>query len=146
MTSKLSLLTVIALALTITGPGLAQDAASSEPLQGTWEGSESGREAKGKWTMKINGNSLRFDGPTKEEWYTANFTITADQDPRQLNATITECPEPSFVGKQAFSIFKIEDGTLTLTGHKPGHPTAPKAFTGEPSTRTFVLKKAPIAK
>ena len=147
MTSKTSLLAAIASSLLLTiSPTRAQDAAPSTALEGTWEGSEVGRETTGKWTMKVTGNTLRFDSSTGKEWYTATFTLVSDQTPKQLQATVTGCPEPTFVGKQAFSIFKIEDGTLTLTGHHPGHPTAPKDFNDEPSSRTFVLRKAPTAK
>lgn len=117
-------------------------AEQTQPLQGSWEGVEAGREAEGKCTMTITGNSIHFQGSNKNEWYKATFTLPAGTDPKQLRATITECPQPNYVGKVAFSIFKFEDGTLTLVGHAPGAPEAPKDFDGDKTSRSFAFKKA----
>ena len=123
-------------------PAPAQPAAAqSELLQGAWEGVEVGREALGKATMTITGNTLHFQGAIKEEWYKATFTLPAGTNPRQLAATITECSQPDFVGKPALAIFRIEDGKLTLSGYKPGVSEAPKSFEGDTAARTFVFKK-----
>ena len=113
-----------------------------ERLQGTWQGIEVGREGDGKCRMTIAGNSLRFEGATKKEWYQATMTLPAGTNPKQLVGAITECPQPDFVGKSAIAIYKVEDGTLTLVGHQPGVPEAPKSFEGGGSSRTFILKKA----
>jgi uncharacterized protein (TIGR03067 family) len=124
----------------------AQVTNPSEALQGTWEGEEIGRESQGKWTMTIIGNSLRFDGPGKVEWYTATFTLTPDQTPKQLQATITDCPQADFVGRSSKAIYKIEDGILILVGNRPGVPDAPKDFDGDAASRRFTFKKAQPAK
>jgi len=121
---------------------VSQPTSSPELLQGIWEGEEVGKESQGKCTMTIVGNTIRFDGPNKAEWYAATFTVTPDQTPKQLQATITDCPKADFVGKSAMSIFKIEDGTLTLVGNRPGVPNAPKDFDGDAASRRFVFKKA----
>ena len=110
-------------------------------LQGTWEGVEKGEEGKGKSTMTVTGNSMHFQGANKEEWYKATFKILRDKDPQQLQATITESPAKEFVGKSSTAIFKIEDGTLTLSGKKPGATGTPKSFEDKEDTRVFVLKK-----
>jgi uncharacterized protein (TIGR03067 family) len=125
----------------ITAPTV-QATDSSKALQGTWEGEEIGKESKGKYTMTIDGNTLRFDGPGKVEWYAATFTLSPDQAPKQLQATITDCPKAEFVGKASMAIFKIEDGKLTLVGNRPGVTDAPKDFDGDDSSRRFVFKKA----
>ncbi len=115
----------------------------SVPLQGKWEGVEAGRESDGKCTLTITGQTIHLQAANKGEWYQATFTLPADTTPQQLVATITDCPAPAFVGKSAFSIFKLEDGTLTLVGHAPGDPDAPKAFEGDATARKFVFKKVP---
>ena len=101
-----------------------------------------GREANGKCTMTITNNSIHFQGANTNEWYKTTFTLPAGTDPKQMRATITGCPLPDYIGKVAFSIFKIEDGTLTLVGHEPGAPDAPKTFAGDQTSRTFIFKKA----
>jgi hypothetical protein len=60
-----------------------------------------------------------------------------------LVGKITDCPQPDFIGKSALAIFKIEDGKLTLVGHKPGDPEAPKSFAGDAASRTFTFTKNP---
>ncbi|MDQ3622934.1 MAG: hypothetical protein M3463_10655 [Verrucomicrobiota bacterium] len=123
----------------------AQDAATSvqasttqsDGLEGRWEGVEGG----GKCTMKIAGNSIHFQGSTKDEWYKATFTLRSEMNPKQLVARITECSAPEFVGKSSLAIYKIEDGTLTLVGREPGAPDAPKGFNGDAASRSFVFKK-----
>jgi len=117
-------------------------AEQTKPLQGSWEGVEVGHEAEGKCTITITGNSIHFQGWNTNEWYKATFTLPAGTDPKQLRATITGCPQPDYIGKVAFCIFKIEDGTLTLVGHEPGAPDAPKTFDGDKTSRTVVFKKA----
>ena len=153
MTSKtvlafvsLNLLAMVPILPAQNPPSGSQTASSSTDLQGTWEGEEIGKESKGKCTMTINGDTVRFEGPGKIEWYTATFKLSTDLAPKQLQATITGCPQPDFVGKSASSIYKIENGTLTLVGNRPGVPDAPKDFNGDSNSRGFVFKKAPQAK
>lgn len=148
---KSTIKTAIALALTLIFPDLcAQEAAApavqgadqSKVLQGIWEGVEVGREAQGKCTMTITGSSIHFQGGNKDEWYKATFALPTGTEPKQLVGRITECPAPQMIGKSSFSIYKIENETLTLTGHKPGAPDAPKSFEGDANSRTFVFKKS----
>ena len=92
--------------------------------------------------MTITGNSIHFQGSTKDEWYKATFTLRTEASPKQLVAKITECSAPEFVGKSSYAIYKIEDGTLTLAGREPGSPDAPKSFGDDAGARRFVLKKS----
>jgi uncharacterized protein (TIGR03067 family) len=118
-----------------------QPAEKPQSLQGKWEGAEAGREADGKCVMTINADSIHFQGANQNEWYKATFVLPIGTTPQQLVGKITDCPQPDFVGKSACAIFKIEDGKLTLVGHKPGDPDAPKSFEGDASSRTFIFTK-----
>ena len=102
-------------------------------LQGTWEGVLAGDKAQQKVTVTITGNSLHFYRDTNF-WWKTTMTLSADTNPRQLHAVITDChdcapQQENSVGKVVVAIFKIEDGTLTLaTGNGDG--VAPKSFEG----------------
>ena len=110
-------------ALSITPPAFAEDkptprteatapAGDLDRLQGTWEGTETGREAEGKCTLTITGHALRFQGANKGEWYAGAFELPAGTDPAQLKGTIKDCPAKDFIGKVSLAIFKIEDGRI----------------------------------
>jgi uncharacterized protein (TIGR03067 family) len=114
-------------------------------LQGTWKGTEAGNEKKGTCTLKIDGTALHFQGWNKNEWYKGTLRILPDRKPKQLHGTVKECPVPEFVGKTSLSIYRIEDGTLTLVGRRPGDPEAPTGFKDK-KARRFVLKKTPPKK
>jgi uncharacterized protein (TIGR03067 family) len=68
--------------------------------------------------------------------------LRADKNPKQLDGTITACPQDSFVGKISRGIYKLDGDTLTLVGRIPGAPDSPKSFDDGEQTRTFVLKRA----
>lgn len=114
---------------------------AADAFQGAWEGQELGRESVGKWSATIVGNTMRMDGPGKREWYTATFTLSPDETPKRLDATITDCPMPQWVGTSSKTIYKFENGVLTLVGNRPGFPNAPKTFDGDPESRRFVFKR-----
>jgi hypothetical protein len=124
-------------------PGHAISKGSKE-LVGAWEGVEVGRESAGNNTVTITADTIHFHGADSREWYKAKYLIPAGKTPKQLIAKIIDCPAPDFIGKTSFAIFKVENGTLTLVGHPPGAPDAPKSFKGDATSRTFVFKKKPI--
>ena len=102
-------------------------AAELQPLPGSWEGVLVGREAAGKVSITITGNSLHFQGLNPDEWYETTFTLPAGTYPRQLHATIRDCPHPcDDIGKAVFAIYKVEDGTLTLVGIQATAAEPPK--------------------
>ena len=101
-------------------------------LQGYWEGEGAG----GKCSITITGNSINYRAGTT--WYEATFVIPAITDPQQLRATIKDCgPSKVALGKEVFVIYKIEDGTLTLTTYDPADEP-PKTFN---SNNLYVVKK-----
>jgi hypothetical protein len=101
--------------------------AELQQLQGTWEGTVVGNKHE-KITITIVSNS---------------FT-----NPKQLYATIKDCPrgQADSIGKVVGAIFKIEDGTLTLaTGGADSSPEGtPKGFeaTGDNGQTRYELRKA----
>lgn len=147
----MTLKTVLALAwlpaLALAPKLHAQDAAATaapkaiDSFQGAWEGQELGRESDGKWSLTVAGNTMRINGPGNREWYSATFTISPDETPKRMEATITDCPMPKWVGTSSKTIYKFEDGVLTLVGNRPGFPEGPKTFEGDPESRRFVFKR-----
>ena len=88
-------------------------AAKLQRLQGSWEGVLVGQEKDGKITVTIAGDSLHFHRDTNF-WFDTTITLLAGKDPKQLHATIKDCPTASSIGQVVGAIFKIEDGTLTI--------------------------------
>jgi uncharacterized protein (TIGR03067 family) len=123
-------------------PLAAAPANELAPLQGAWQGVEVGGEGEVQCRLKIEGSKVRFERADKKEWYVGTITLPAGKNPKQLMANIAECSHPEVVGKVAMAIYKLEGGTLTLAGHPPGDPEAPRSFEGDDTTRTFVLKKS----
>jgi uncharacterized protein (TIGR03067 family) len=107
-------------------------AAELKPLQGYWEGEGAG----GKCSITITGNSVHYRAGAT--WYEATFVLPANTDPQQLRATIKDCgPTKEAIGKVVFVIYKIEDGTLTLTTYDPSDEP-PKTFN---SANLYIVKK-----
>ncbi len=112
-------------------------------LQGTWEGREASREALGKCTLEVKGDTVHFQGATPREWYKATFVLpdVPVGQPRQIKATITHSSVPEMAGLTTMAIYTLEDGTLTLVANKPGSPHPPKTFEGDPESRSFTFKQ-----
>jgi len=107
-------------------------------LQGTWRGQEAGATTKGSPSLAISGTTLEFHGANPQEWYKGTFTLREDTLPKQLEAVVTECPFPGYVGKTSHAIYKLEDGKLTLAGNEPGNPAVPANFDA-PGSRQLVF-------
>lgn len=86
-----------------------------QSLQGKWEGVMVGQEKDGRITITITGNVLHFHRDTNF-WFETTFALPEGKDPKQLHATIKDCPrsQADSIGKVVRAFFKIEDGTLTL--------------------------------
>ena len=65
-------------------PSTTAPASHQESLQGTWKGVEVGREAEGKATLTISGNTIHFQGAKKKEWYKATFSLPAGTNPKSF--------------------------------------------------------------
>jgi hypothetical protein len=115
------------------------DSPDSGALQGTWRGPEIGGRTPGECSLRISGHALEFRGVDANDWCKGTFTLR-DSNPRQLIGTITECPDSDYVGRTVHSIYRIEAGTLILTGNPPGDPEVPPGFDA-PGSRNFRLKK-----
>ena len=129
---------VFIVALLVTAGCSKSQKSDSATLQGTWKGQEAGANTEGP-ALVISGNALEFRGENPNEWYKATFTLREDTDPKQLVATITECPFPKYVGKTSQAIYRIENGTLTIAGNEPGNPAVPAGFDA-PGARVIVFK------
>jgi uncharacterized protein (TIGR03067 family) len=113
-------------------------------LQGTWEGFSLNREtpdgpivkATNTTTITITGNSFHFHQDTNF-WFDMTITLPAGKDPKQLHATIKDCPTASSIGQVVRAFFKIEDGTLTLA--TIGDEETPKGF--EAAGNRYELRK-----
>lgn len=113
-------------------------------LQGTWEGGVPGDPSHGKITITITGNSFHFHRDTNF-WFATTITLPAGTSPKQLHATIKDCPPPQAdsIGQMVTAIFKIEDATLTVTTRGGGVEETPKKFE-DPEDRgltRYVLRK-----
>ena len=115
--------------------------ADEETLQGRWQGREIGKEERGLATITFAGNNVEYRGADPREWYKGTFTLNEDAQPKQMVASITECPFPEFVGKASNVIYQIENGTLKLSGNEPGNPAIPGSFDAQ-GARQFVFVKA----
>ena len=107
--------------------------------QGKWHGKEAGREGDSEATLTLNGANLEFHGMDTNEWYKGTFKVY-DTNPKQIVATVTECPLHQYVGQTSYAIYQIQDGILTLTGNEPGNPTVPAGFDA-PGSRKLTFKQ-----
>jgi uncharacterized protein (TIGR03067 family) len=109
-------------------------------LQGTWEGVMVGNESHGKITITITGNSLHFHRDTNF-WFETTITLPAGKDPKQLHATIKDCPpsQADSIGQVVRAFFKIENGTLTLATIGDDAEETPKSF--EAAGTRYELRK-----
>jgi uncharacterized protein (TIGR03067 family) len=125
-----------------TSNSVAPQKPDSVVLQGTWSGQEVGGNTQGSPSITFDGTKLEFRGANPQEWYKATFTLRENTTPKQLEAVVTDCPAPQYVGKTAHAIYKIEDGKFTLTGNEPGNPAVPASFDAQGARQVvFRLKQ-----
>jgi uncharacterized protein (TIGR03067 family) len=111
----------------------------SAALQGTWTGKELSADSDDPCRLVVSGQTFEFHGPDANEWYKGTFTLREDSNPKVMVAAITECPVEKFNGKTDYAIYRLDNGTLTLTACEPGNPEVPAGFDA-PETRRFVFK------
>jgi uncharacterized protein (TIGR03067 family) len=111
-------------------------------MQGTWKGKSVRDNPEHQVTFVVSGKTFDFHDETEtNNWYKGTFTLKEDSSPRQFIAKITECPFPQYVGKTSKAIYKIEDGTLTITANEPGKEEMPADFDSAESACIEVKKK-----
>lgn len=115
-------------------------AAELRPLQGAWEGFMVGDTARQKVIITITGDSLHFHRDTNF-WFETTFALPAGKNPKQLHATIKGCPrsQADSIGKVVRTLFKIEDGTLTLATLGDGADETSSGF--ESAGNRYELRK-----
>jgi len=104
-------------------------------MQGNWVGKELGA-GNGECRMTLSGNSLRFQGARRQEWYIGKLTLVAHTRPRRATILIQDCGFPQYVNQTAQAIYKFDGKLLTIAGDEPGNPTVPTAFAPSESTHT----------
>ncbi len=121
-------------------PGETDLALGNTGLFGSPPPSEPPHPAQEKITITITGNSFHFHRDTNF-WFETTITLPAGTNPKQLHATIKDCPTPSSIGQVVFAIFKIEDEILTIA--TAGGDEAPKSFesTGNNGLTRYKLRK-----
>jgi beta-lactamase regulating signal transducer with metallopeptidase domain len=110
-----------------------------DSLQGTWTGREARDNSSGAASLVITGSAFEFHNVDTNEWYKVTYSIY-DTNPQQLVTIITQCPFPQYVGKTSYSIYKLENGELTVAGNEPGNPVVPASFDAS-GARKFVFKR-----
>jgi len=99
-----------------------------------------GRRPEGPCRLAIAGNTLDFRGVDADDWCKGTFTLRESTHPRQLSGTITEAPDPDYVGKTIHAIYRFEGDTLIIAGNEPGDPEVPSSFDA-PGARQFTFRK-----
>jgi len=117
----------------------SQAKADSVAFQGAWKGHELGAEDRDPSSLVFSGTNLIFHDADTNEWYKATFTLRENTDPKQLIAVITDCPLSEYVGKTANAIYRLDNGTLTITANEPGDPEMPKRF-DDPDNLPVIFK------
>jgi len=112
----------------------------ADALQGKWQGSGQNNGRMSACTFVISGKTFDFRDMNTNIWYTGNFSLREDVTPKQFIATIVDCPARQYVGKTSLCLYKLENGTLTISGNEPGNPNAPAGF-DDPNAARFELRK-----
>jgi uncharacterized protein (TIGR03067 family) len=107
-------------------------------LQGAWSGQEVRGNTPGWSSLLVEGTKMEFHGANTQEWYKATFSIREDAAPKQIEAVITECPYPQYLGKTVHGIYRIENGKFTFAANEPGSPGVPASFDAQ-GARKFIL-------
>jgi uncharacterized protein (TIGR03067 family) len=113
--------------------------AAPTAFEGSWKGRELTPGREGLATLAVSGQSLEFHGAEANDWLKATFSLREDTSPKQCVGLITDCSDAQYVGKKFCAIYRIEDGTMTISGNEPGSTDIPTTFDA-PGTRQIVFK------
>ena len=111
-------------------------------LQGNWVGEEIGGD-KGECLMTIEGDTVKFQGALRQDWYVGTLTLSPQAHPHQALVLIADCGIRQYVNKTTRAIYKLEGKKLTLACCEPGNEATPTAFGHDPATatRAFVFTR-----
>jgi uncharacterized protein (TIGR03067 family) len=137
---KINLTTILCTAIILCGCSKSPKP-DSLTLQGTWTGQEVGAASQNPASLVLAGTNLEYHGSNPQEWYKATYTLHEETTPKQLDAVITDCPLPIYIGKTAHVIYKLEDGKLTMTGNEPGNPAVPPSFDAQAARHIIFTQK-----
>jgi len=113
---------------------------NSTVFEGSWTGRDVTPGREGPASLLVSGDTLEFHGADPTDWLKATFTLHDDTNPKQCDGVVIECPEHDYVGKNFYSIYKIEDGILAVAGNEPGNTNIPSTFDA-PGTRQIIFKR-----
>jgi uncharacterized protein (TIGR03067 family) len=111
-------------------------------MQGNWVGEEIGGE-KGQCRMTIEGDTIRFQGVLRQDWYVGTLTLNPNAKPKQALVQVGDCGVRQYVNKTTRAIYKLEGKQLTVAAHEPGNEAVPTTFERDPAsqTRAFVFTR-----
>lgn len=112
----------------------------SDAIQGQWQGTEKDAAPGQYSTLIITGKNLEFHGADTNEWYKGVFTLQENTKPKQFLGVIRDCPSSDCIGMKVYCIYRIENGTFTISGNAPGETNFPTSFAA-PGTRQIVFKR-----
>jgi uncharacterized protein (TIGR03067 family) len=138
-TNGRSLLCAVALLSAVSfvaGQSVKTRDAELKRLQGYWEGEGAG----GKCSITITGDSLHYRAGSN--WFKTTFTLPENTEPRQLHATIKDTTPTNSIGTVVTAIYKMEDGTLTISAVDLAEKPSAETFE-KPDNRYIVRKVQP---
>jgi uncharacterized protein (TIGR03067 family) len=122
----------------IASPSATPAKTNPTVFEGSWHGHETTPGQQGQASLIASGQSLEFHGAEGNDWLKATFSLRDDTNPKEWVGIITDCAQSEYVGKKAYAIYSLENGTLTIAGNEPGNSEIPKTFDASGS-RGFVF-------
>jgi uncharacterized protein (TIGR03067 family) len=108
-------------------------------FEGSWKGRDVTPGNEGPVSLIVSGLNLEFHGAEPDDWLKGTFTLHEDTNPKQLVGVVTDGASADNIGKKIHAIYKIEDGTLTITGGGLDDSGFPSSFDAT-GTRQLVFK------
>ena len=121
------------------GCGGSGSQGSGDPaVIGTWVGTAAGSSTVWTFTFASTAAEVKMGTVTA---YKGTYVADASSNPKSCSVTITESPDPAYIGKTSNGIYKIDGSTLTLAANQPGVETRPTDFTPGGNAEVFTLVK-----
>jgi uncharacterized protein (TIGR03067 family) len=121
------------------GCGGSGSQGSGDPaVIGTWAGTATGSSTVWTFTFASTAAEVKMGTVTA---YKGTYVADASSNPKSFTVTISESPDPTYIGKSSNGIYKIEGSTLTIAANQPGVATRPTDFTTGGNAEVFTLVK-----